>query len=39
MFRGLELVPPGLVRTSRWRPAEESTAEFSDLFGGVGRKP
>jgi hypothetical protein len=39
LFRGLELVPPGLVRTSRWRPAEESTAEFSDLFGGVGRKP
>ena len=39
LFRGLELVEPGLVRTSRWRPAEESTAEFSDLFGGVGRKP
>ena len=39
LFRDLELVPPGLVRSSRWRPAEETDAEFSDLFGGVGRKP
>jgi hypothetical protein len=38
-FRGLELIEPGLVRTSRWRPAEETTAEYSDLFGGVGLKP
>ncbi len=39
MFRGLDLVAPGLVRTSRWRPPEETTAESADLFGGVGRKP
>ena len=38
-FSGLEIVEPGLVRTSRWRPPEETTAESSDLFGGVGRKP
>ena len=40
MFRGLELVKPGLVRTSRWRPTEQATATgTSDLFAGVGRKP
>jgi hypothetical protein len=37
-FGGLELVQPGLARTSRWLPAEETTAD-SDLFGGVGLKP
>jgi hypothetical protein len=39
LFRGLDVVEPGLVRTSRWRPAEETTAESSDLFGGVALKP
>ncbi len=40
-FDGLELVEPGVVSTSRWRP-EPSTggepAEVSD-YAGVGRKP
>jgi hypothetical protein len=40
MFSGFELVKPGLVRTSLWRPAEPVTVtEASDLFAGVGRKP
>ncbi len=39
LFRGLDMVEPGLVRTSRWHPLEQTTAESSDLFGGVGRKP
>lgn len=39
LFRGLDVVEPGLVRTSRWRPTEETTAESSDLFCGVARKP
>src|SRR5262249_37680124 len=40
MFSGFELVKPGLVRTSMWRPAEEVTpAPPADLFAGVGRKP
>jgi len=39
MFRGLELAEPGLVRTSRWQPVEETSAEFSELFGGAGLKP
>ena len=40
MFSGFELVKPGLVRTSMWRPPEEVTpTQASDLFAGVGRKP
>ena len=41
-FAGLDLVPPGVVTTSRWRPdvrdAEEEPREI-DAIGGVGRKP
>ena len=43
MFDGFDLVEPGVVSTSRWRP--ESPAELgsdidhSDIFAGVGRKP
>jgi trans-aconitate methyltransferase len=42
-FQGLELVEPGVVSTSRWRPdaaelASGSPAEM-DQFAGVGRKP
>jgi hypothetical protein len=41
-FAGLDLVPPGVVTTSRWRPdvrdAEEEPREI-DAICGVGRKP
>lgn len=40
-FRGLDLVPPGVVLVSEWRPEEDarpSAAEVS-TYGGVGRKP
>jgi len=40
-FDGLELLEPGLVSVSRWRPdgsGEEAPAEVDD-FGGVARKP
>jgi hypothetical protein len=40
-FRGLELVPPGVVSVSEWRPESPkprpSLAEVS-CYGGVGRK-
>jgi len=41
-FAGLDLVPPGVVTTSRWRPdvrdAEEAPREI-DAICGIGRKP
>ena len=41
-FAGLDLVPPGVVTTSRWRPdvrdADEEPREI-DAICGVGRKP
>jgi hypothetical protein len=41
-FSGLDLVPPGVVLVSEWRPAEAgprpSAAEVS-CYGGVARKP
>jgi O-methyltransferase involved in polyketide biosynthesis len=40
-FDGLDLVPPGLVSTPRWRPEESAfglPAEV-DALGGVARKP
>jgi hypothetical protein len=36
-FEGLELVEPGLVTVTRWRPDTE--AREVDQFGAVGRKP
>jgi hypothetical protein len=40
MFGGVELVKPGLVRTSRWLPPEQvPVTEVPDLHAGVGRKP
>jgi hypothetical protein len=36
-FAGLELVEPGLVPVTRWRPDTE--APEIDQYGGVGRKP
>ena len=42
-FDGLELVEPGLVYVSRWRPEGPDDLfdqpEFSGYYGGVGRKP
>jgi len=38
---GLELVEPGVVRVTDWRPRETDAedVEAVDAFGGVGRKP
>ena len=42
-FEGLELVPPGVVSCTRWRPGAAELASGSpaemDQFAGVGRKP
>ncbi|MDX6361566.1 SAM-dependent methyltransferase [Streptomyces sp. NPDC058274] len=40
-FDGLELLEPGVVSCSRWRP-EDTSGDAPDevaMFGGVGRKP
>jgi hypothetical protein len=37
-FDGLEVLPPGVVTVSRWRPARPGPAEVA-CVGGVGRKP
>ncbi|MCO5973304.1 SAM-dependent methyltransferase [Actinoallomurus soli] len=39
-FRGLELVEPGLVEITRWRPVHpDLTGEPVDGYAGVGRRP
>ena len=39
-FDGLELVAPGLVRVSDWRPPAGSDAGFpAAIWAGVARKP
>jgi O-methyltransferase involved in polyketide biosynthesis len=40
-FEGLDLLEPGVVSCSRWRPDAEGGADPAevDMFGGVGRKP
>jgi S-adenosyl methyltransferase len=39
-FDGLELVDPGVVRVSEWRPdSPEEAVTPTILWGGVGRKP
>jgi trans-aconitate methyltransferase len=39
-FDGLELVDPGLVQASKWRPTSDSEASSpAALWGGVARKP
>jgi hypothetical protein len=38
-FAGLNLIEPGLVHVSRWRPAERARATKIRILGGVGRKP
>jgi hypothetical protein len=37
LFEGLELVEPGLVQITQWRPAREP--EWLDAYGAVARKP
>jgi hypothetical protein len=40
IFAGLELVRPGLVPVTRWRPLlTDRIGKQNDNFGGVGRKP
>jgi hypothetical protein len=39
-FTGLELVEPGLVQASKWRPSSEmEAASPAALWAGVARKP
>jgi len=39
-FGGLELVEPGMVQASKWRPANDAEAASpAALWGGVARKP
>ena len=38
-FDGLELLEPGVVSTSRWRPQPGAEPEALDVYCAVGRKP
>ena len=39
-FDGLDLVEPGVVRVTEWRPASELEAQGPTvMWGGVGRTP
>ncbi len=39
-FDGLEMVPPGLVQVSKWRPESEiQAATPASRWAGIGRKP
>jgi O-methyltransferase involved in polyketide biosynthesis len=37
-FRGLELLEPGVITCSQWRPVDGHTSEDVSHFGGIGRK-
>jgi hypothetical protein len=37
LFDGLDLVEPGLVQITKWRP--DTAAEWLDAYGAVARKP
>ena len=40
MFNGLELVGPGVVKASQWRPESDAQAATPTvLWAGVARKP
>ncbi|MFC7550731.1 SAM-dependent methyltransferase [Plantactinospora sp. GCM10030261] len=39
LFRGLDLVEPGVVSVTRWRPDAGAVTEEIDQYGAVGRKP
>jgi hypothetical protein len=39
-FDGLDLLEPGVVKVTQWRPASEIEAEGpTSLWGGVARTP
>ena len=38
-YEGLEILPPGVVTVSRWRPSWQSDIPEVACVGGVGRKP
>jgi len=39
-FAEVDLVPPGVVKVTEWRPASAVEAEGpTSMWGGVGRKP
>ena len=40
-FTGLELIDPGVVTVSRWRPGpdQDGLPTHHDSYGGIGRKP
>jgi len=40
-FDGMDLVEPGVVSITRWRPEATTSGELEEIdqFGGVGRKP
>ena len=38
-FEGLDMVEPGIVPVTHWRPDTPGEPEAVDAFGGVGRKP
>ncbi|GAA2687601.1 SAM-dependent methyltransferase [Actinoplanes palleronii] len=38
-FQGLDLLAPGVVSTSLWRPQPGTTPEALDVYCAVGRKP
>jgi hypothetical protein len=39
-YKGLELLPPGVVRVTDWRPEiGPHEIRHAEAFGGVGRKP
>jgi S-adenosyl methyltransferase len=38
-FEELDLVEPGMVQLSGWRPRSEAEAAAAALWGGVARKP
>ncbi|HTW01732.1 MAG TPA: SAM-dependent methyltransferase [Streptosporangiaceae bacterium] len=39
LFAGLDLVEPGVVQISRWRPEPGSGTGAAPLWSGVERKP
>ena len=39
LFAGLDLVEPGVVEISRWRPESDPGTGAAPLWGGVARKP
>ena len=39
LFAGLDLVEPGVVQISEWRPAPDPVTGAAPLWGGVARKP